>query len=173
MSNKATATIAHDAVAETPMQRFERELMERHPKRTIVRFDFPSKVREARAIYLKEVTSRDELEAAKYADSIMSDIERKSIKLTSEAERRETVRISIVGVVTRSEPVQYQHVGGDHPFHAIDDWSGKATTCLMMFYNNLNGIGTDEVMEGLKGQRTIGASVVLTGGTPPSADTVK
>lgn len=168
MSNKPPAAIARPN-EETDLQRFERELAEKHPGRTIVRFDFPSKIREGRAIYLMEVTSRDELEGAKYADAVMSDLEKKSVQLSTEAQRRETVRMSIVGLVTRTEPIAYRHIGGAVPFHEIDGWSSKAVTCVSVYFNNLNGINSEELAEGLKGQRTIGASVAPTNAIHPSA----
>lgn len=152
---------------ETDLQRFERELRERHQGRTIARFDFPSRIREARAIYIKEINSRDEIEAAKLADAQMSDLEKRSIKLTSEAERRETVRIACVGLVTRGEPIQYKHLNGSMPWMDVDNWSVKAVTCLSIFYGNLNGIPNDEIAEGLKGQRIIGGPAAPTNETPP------
>jgi hypothetical protein len=172
MSNQKAAAAAHVArVDETPLARFERELQERNPNREITRFDFPSKIKEARAVYIKEISSKDALEAAKYADATASDIEKKSVKLMADAERKEHLRISIVGVVTRKEPLEYRHIGGAHPFHEIDTWSDKAMTCLLLYYNQVNGIPTDEVLEGLKGARIIGASAPPTSATPASAAT--
>ncbi len=167
-----SAPIANDAIDETPLLKFENELQRRYPNRMIQRFEMPSKVAQARAVYLVEVTSRDEIEAAKYADATMSDIERKSNRLTNEAQHRECVRLSIVGLVAR-DPISYRHVNNGSPFHEIDTWPSKATTCLQTFFNGLNSVPTDELLEGLRGARTIGASVPPTNETEPSASITK
>lgn len=158
-------------VDETPLARFERELQEKHGP-NVDRFDFPSRIREARAVYIKEITSRDALEAAKYADATADEMEKASIKLMSDRERTEHVRISIVGIVTRKEPLEYRHVGGAHPFHEIDAWSHKANMCLLTFYNQMNGIPTEEILEGLKGARTIGAPALPTTNATPASGAI-
>lgn len=171
--NKATAQGARAPApaSETPQQRFERELQERHPGRSIVRFDFPARIREARAVYIKEISSRDEMEASTLADSTMTELEKASMRLSAEAQRKETLRISIVGLVTRTEPLQYRHIGGSVPFLELDDWSAKAMTCLKIYYGQINGLTDEEIVEGLKGQRTIGGTVAPTSATPPAPST--
>src|SRR5690348_4719935 len=126
----AAATVLDPEVEETPQQIFERELAARFPGRLIKRYNMPTVIKQARAVYLMELTARDEVQAAIYADTLMSEVERRSVKLAAEAERRECVRQSIVGVVSRAEPVAYRHVNKGAPFHEIDTWPAKATTCL-------------------------------------------
>jgi hypothetical protein len=170
MSNQGAAAAKRQGVEETPMQSFERELMERYPGRVIKRFDMPARVREARAVYIKEITSKDELEAARMADATMTTIEKESLQLAIEARRKESMRLSIVGVVPRKEPIQYRHIGAV-PFVEMNDWSAKAMTCLRLYYGEVNGITDEEILEGLKGQRTIGESAAPTNATPPQAST--
>lgn len=158
-------------IAETPLQQFERELEERYPNRVIKRYDIPAAVKQARAIYLMEITSRDEIQASIYADAMMSNIEKASIKLSAEAERRECVRLSIVGVVYRDGT--YKHANKGAAFHEIDNWPAKATACLQTYFNDINGVPTSELIEGLRGARLIGAAEPPTNATPASASTGK
>jgi hypothetical protein len=142
---------------ETALQRFERELHERYPTREVRRYAMPSNVRECLAVYFVEVTSRDEITASIYADSVMSHIEKASVKLSAEACRRETMRASIVGIATRDKPARYRHIDNEKvPFHELDDWSAKATAALLTYFNELNGIRSAELIEGLMGARTVG-----------------
>jgi len=135
---------------------FEAELRARHPKRkTIRRFNLPSVVLDARAVYLAEMANRDTLRAAEMADVLMTDIERKSGQLTLEAERRESVRLAIVGVVDPDGT--RRHVDQSKPFLEIDDWSSKAWSCLYMFHHDLNGIPAEEVKKAVASARTVGA----------------
>lgn len=166
MTTKGTAALARSDVDETPMQRFERELQERHPGRLIKRFDMPAKIREARAVYIKEIDSYDELESARMADATMTEVERGSAQLSIEARRKESIRISVVGLATRKEPIEYRHIGAT-PFVEMNKWSARAMTLLRIYYGDLNGLTDEEIVEGLKGQRTIGASVAPTNETQP------
>lgn len=159
---------------ETPLQKFERELQARYPGRVVQRFEMPSNIKQARAIYLVEITSREEIQAAIYADSAMSPLEKQSVKLTNDAERRECIRVSLVGLVPRTDAVTYRHINHDGvPFHEMDNWPSKATAALNAYFNDVNGIPTVELIEGLKGARTIGGSAPPTNETPQSSDTAK
>lgn len=175
MGNKSAAA-AVAAIAETPLQAFERELQARYPERTIVRFEMPSSVKQCRAVYLLEVNSKDELNATIQAEALMTSVEKASRQLTAEACRRETMRNSIMGLVSRAtnakgEPT-YRHVNRDGvPFVEIDNWPAKATSSLLLYFSDLNGVSNDELLEGLKGARTIGASPSPTNETPASPPT--
>jgi hypothetical protein len=80
------------------LREFSAELAARFPGRYVKRFVMPSVVREASEVFLVELTSRDEIEAAQMADATMSAIERASVRLTNDAEQREAIRLSIVGL---------------------------------------------------------------------------
>ncbi len=167
-------TAAASRIDETPMQKFEGELQARYPGRVIQRFEMPSNVKQCRAIYLMEITSRDEIQASIFADSVMTPLEKGSIKLSSEAERRECTRASLVAIVSRSEPITYRHVNHDGiPLLEIDQWPSKAWTALQTYFNEVNGVPSKELLEGLKGARTIGAFDPPTSEIQPHASIVK
>lgn len=158
-------------VEETPLQAFEAALQKRFPNREVRRYEMPSAVRECRAVYLVEVNSRDEINAAIYADSVMTQVEKSSQRLTAEAIRRETMRASLVGTVSRKDPPVYRHIGIDGvAFHEMDDWSAKATASLLTYFNELNGVRTDELLEGLTGARTIGTPLPPKTSAIPKSD---
>lgn len=147
------------SVDETALERFERELHARYPERITRRYAMPSAVKQCLAVYLVEVTTRDEIQASIYADATMTQLEKRSAQLVSEAQRRETMRASIVGLVTRDQTPVYRHVNnGGAPFHEFDEWPAKVSAALLTYFNELNGLNTDELIEGLKGARTIGTS---------------
>lgn len=158
----AAAPQAPPDVTNEDLVRFETALQTRYPGRVIKRYEMPSNVAQARAVYILELTSRDELEAAKMADAVMSQIERSSNRLAAARERTEMMRASVVGLVTR-KPLGYRHVNHDGiPFVELDTWPAKATTAVAAFYGDCNGINTAELGEGIMGARTIGAT------TPPN-----
>lgn len=160
------------AQAATPLDEFSRELAVRFPDRIIMRFVMPPRIRAVREIFIRELTSRDEIEAAILTDALMSDVERKSIKLTIEAERRECVRLAIVGIGRAvAGGVVYEHANQDGiPFAAPNAWNLATWAALGTFFGEVNGIPSDEIAEGLKGAQTVGAFAPPTSGTPASAD---
>jgi hypothetical protein len=170
----STAAVPSEAIDETPLQEFERALQARFPNREVRRYEMPKSVKEARAVYFVEVNSRDEIMAGIYADAVMEPAERSSHRLTAQAVRRETMRASIVGLVSRADPPTYRqanHAGV--AFHELDDWAAKATTALFTYYNEFNGIQDAELIEGLMGARTIGTPVLPTNGIPEHARAAK
>ncbi len=165
--------------AGSPLETFSRELGQRYPDRLIKRFVMPSTVRDCREVFMLEITSRDEVQAAIMADALMSDIEKRSVRLSADAERRECIRLAIVGLGEQFggrkaellAPISYRHVNHDGaPFGDINDWSGKAWTSLHTYFGQLNGVPSEELAEGLKGARTVGAYALPTSGIPASAD---
>ena len=173
--SKAQATVALPPIdGETPLQRFERELHARYPDQLVKGYDLPSNIRQARRIYMIEITSRDELRAAIQAEGLMEPMQRASVKLASDAERKECVRNSIVGIVTRTEPIAYRHVNHDGMMLLeLNGWPTKAWTAFYTFFNDLNGVSASELAEGLKGARIVGASEPPTSAILASASTEK
>lgn len=160
------------AAPDSPLMRFSRELGNRFPNRMIRRYVMPSSVRECREIFMMEITSREEVEAAIMADATMSILEKSSVRLSGDAERRECIRLSIVGIGAGKlgELVTYRHTNQDgEPLSEISDWSGKAWTAMQTYFGMLNGVPTEELAEGLKGAQTVGAFAPPTSGTPASA----
>lgn len=167
MTAAAAPQAPPDDVTNADLVRFETALQARYPGRVIKRYEMPANISQARAVYILELTSRDELEAAKMADTLMEAIERSSNRLAAARERTEMMRVSLVGLVTRN-PLGYRHVNHDGaPFMEIDNWPAKATTALAAFYGDCNGINTAELGEGIMGARTIGATAPPTSGTQP------
>lgn len=157
------------AAPDGPLARFSRELAQRFPHRMVRRYIMPTSVRECREVFMMEITSRDETEAAIMADATMSQIEKQSIRLSGDAERRECIRLSLVGI-RRKEPEAYEHLNADgSPLAEINDWSGKAWTALQTFFGTLNGVPVEELAEGLRGAQTVGAFAPPISGTPASA----
>lgn len=153
------------------LQAFSAELAQRLPNRYVRRFVLPSVVREAREVFLVELTSRDEIEAAQMADALMTPIERASVRLTNDAEQREAIRLSIVGLgKPAGRGIVYEHVNHDGvPFADLNEWTRRAWTCLHAYFAQVNGVPTDELHEGIRGARTVGAFAPPTSGTPASA----
>jgi hypothetical protein len=154
------------------LREFSAELAARFPGRYVKRFVMPSVVREASEVFLVELTSRDEIEAAQMADATMSAIERASVRLTNDAEQREAIRLSIVGLgkIGVDKRIAYEHVNADGaPFGELNEWTRRAWTCLHAYFGQMNGVPTDELLEGIRGARTVGAFAPPTSGTPASA----
>lgn len=155
---------------------FEAEIMKRYPGRRITRFDFPSGMDEALAVYLFEMKAKDELAAAEMADATMSDTERKSMNRALEAERREAIRLSIVGLVEAdpaSGAIRRRHVDQAVPLMEIDEWSSKAWAALRTYFGDLNGLPVEELGNAVRGARKLGAATLpatlqRAAGGPPS-----
>lgn len=162
---------------DTPLARFSREMATRFPQAMVRRYVMPSMVRECREVFMREITSRDEVEAAIMADGVMSLAEKQSIRLSADAERRECVRLAICGLGEGKfgdAVVTYRHVNNDGvPFGEINDWTGKAWTCLQTYFGTLNGVPTEELAEGLLGAQTVGAFAPPTSATRASAESGK
>jgi hypothetical protein len=145
---------------------FEQEIARRNPGRKhITRFDFPSNVIDARAVYMFEMTGKDELVAADMADANMTDSERKSMTRAIEAERREGIRLSIVGLITHDEDtgeLVRLHVDQAKPLMQIDDWSTKAHAALRTFFGELNGLPMEELGNAVRGARKLGTASAKT-----------
>lgn len=141
---------------------FEREIMARNPGRRITRFDFPDEIEEARAVYLFELKAKDELAAADMADATMTDAERKSLTRAMEAERREAIRLSIVGLVENHDgEVLRRHIDQAEPFMDVDDWSSRAWAALRSFFGEVNAVSVEAMGKALRGARRLGAASAL------------
>lgn len=162
------------AVNHDPLAQFSAELAERFPRRVIQRFIMPKAVRECREVFIIEISSREELDAAIFTESIVTPAERSSAKLMAEAERREVIRISIVGLgELHNGAIAYRHtnVNAAVPFAEISDWPSKAWVALHRFYGEVNGVPTAELDEGTKGAQIVGAFYAPKTATPDGADT--
>jgi len=157
----------------TALDEFSRALAGRLPGRLVMHFVMPSKVRECREVFIQELTSQDEVQAAMLTDQVISDIERRSTKLTLEAERRESIKLAIVGLgELNGSSVAYRHVNADGaPFAEPDGWSLPAWTALHRYFSEVNGVPNEELTEGIEGARTVGAFASPTSATRASADT--
>ncbi len=175
-------TSADDVLEATTsnLEQFSQQLAARYPDRMIQQFVMPTNVRECREIFLMEITSRDEIRAAALADAMMSPQERASQKLANDAEKRECIRISIVGIGERAGgwrapdgvAISYRHVDNNSiPFVEINDWSGKAWASLHTYFGQLNGVPIVEIEKGIMEARTVGAFAPPKSAIPASADT--
>lgn len=165
---------------DSPLARLSRELAARFPDTMARRYVLPRNVTDCREVFMREITSRDEVEAAIMADATMSLAEKQSVRLTADAERRECIRLAIVALgklVDKRDPlsqVVYEHVNHDgEPFSEINDWKGKTWTCLQTYFGMLNGVPTEELAEGLVGAQTVGAFAPPTSAIRASAESGK
>jgi hypothetical protein len=150
--------------ADSPLGKFSREMAQRFPSRMVRRYVMPHNVRECREVFMMEITSREEIDAAIFADATMSNVEKASIRLSSDAERRECIRLALVGIGELTDkdnpasPVKYRHTNNDGtPLAEINEWSGKAWTALQTYFGVLNGVPQEELVSGLVGAETVGA----------------
>lgn len=151
------------------LAKFSEELANRFPKRLIKRYVLPSVVNECAEVFIRELTSYDCIEAAILADGLMSTVEKTNTKLAEAAERREQIRIAIVGIADRlpSGGVSYRSVNtGATPLGEINDWGKRVWDALEVYYNDVNGMPIDEFVSGLKEARIVGAFA------PPNRETV-
>jgi len=152
---------------------FSRELRQRYPfPWPIKRYVLPLVVTEIREVFMRELRSRDVIEAATMADSLMSGIEKASFKLSNEAEERECIRLAIVGFgELRGGAVVYRHVNANGtPLAEINNFGKRIWDAMSRYYNDTNGLPFEEFIEGLRGGQTVGAFALPTSGTPASAD---
>lgn len=146
------------------LEAFSRELAQRFPDRIVQRYKMPQRVKECREVFFVEMRSRDQIRAAAMADASMTADERRSYKLANDAEERESIRLTIVGL-GKGDPVAYEHTNANEaiPLGEISDWSAKAWGALVAFFNAMNGLPASEIAEGIVGAETVGAFA------PPSA----
>lgn len=185
MSNENTKAAPppdpHEAANAAALATLSNELAKRFPLLMVQRYVMPRKVRECREVFFRETIGRDEIRAGAMADATMTKEERSSQKLTNDAEKRESIRISIVAIGDRpslDKPIVYRHVNTNEavPFTEINDWTLKAWACLHTFFGSTNGIPFAELSEGIEGAQTVGAlapppSENPTSGIPHSAST--
>jgi hypothetical protein len=88
---------------------------------------------------MKELTAKDEIEAAVWADKFMSEALRNSAMAAIGAEQREAMRLSLVEV--DGEPVNQNGV----PFLAMDSWSLKTIRLAQTAFNDLNGVDAEDL----------------------------
>jgi hypothetical protein len=163
MTKKAEKQPAAPPVVSEEDRRFEAEIVQRNPGRRISRFDFPRGIDEAIAIYMFELKAKDELLAAEMADANMTDRERKSVARAIEAEQRESIRLSVVGLVQVDArgAIQRRHIDQAQPLMELDDWSSKSWAALRTFFGELNGIPTEELGNAARGARKLTAATAL------------
>lgn len=155
----------------TPLGRFSASLAERYPDTLIKRFVMPSRIRECREVFIREIDSQDEIMAASMADTTMSVAERNSERLANEAEKRELIRISIVGLgklPAGGGDVVYEAVGGDDGIPlVISKWKYPTWIALYRFFPQVNGVSEAEMFSGMMEACVVGAlAPPRTSGTP-------
>jgi hypothetical protein len=139
---------------------FERELMSKNPGRKITRYDLPGDVEEAAAVYMFKMKNKDDLLAAEMADANMTAAERKSQQLTADAQRREAIRLSIVGIVNRDGTRRL--IDGTRPLMELDDWDSSSWAALRTYFGDLNGLPMEELGNALRDARRVQPSVPAT-----------
>lgn len=172
---RATTTPSSTAPITDARAQFEREMAMRFPAPLLVtRFVMPRNVRDCREVYFRELDSLDEREAAKMADLLTDSVEKSSSKLMAEAERKECIRIALVGYgkVGAGGAVVYKHTNDSGvPLDEINGWRLPAWTSLHRYFGELNGVPTAELEEGIRGAQIVGAPAPPSGETLASADT--
>lgn len=159
-----------------PLERFSQQLAQRFPKRVVRHFVLPSNIREIREVFIIEITSEEEIQAAIMADGMMSSIEKSSQKLAAEAERRECIRLSIVGIGKTPDgtvlgEVHYEPANVDGIPLEMPGWTSKAWAALHVYFGQVNGVPNEELASGILEARTVGAFASPTSATRASAAT--
>jgi hypothetical protein len=142
------------------LDEFSQQLAERFPGRVLKRFVMPSSIVQCREVFMLELTSRDEVSAAIFTDTILTAIERASYRLTQEAEQRECIRLAIVGLGSeQGGKLAYRHTNLDPavPLAEISDWPAKAWVALHQYFRETNGVPQAEIDEGIRGAQIVGA----------------
>lgn len=156
------------------LEAFSRELAVRFPDREIKRFVLPRAIRKHREIFIREIGTRDGIEAATMADSLMGPLERASVRLTNEAEERECVRLAIVGFgdAAADGAVSYWHTNTNKaiPLAEIDGWPKALMDATTRYFNIVNGLPPEEFIAGILEARTVGAFAPPTSAIRASAD---
>lgn len=100
---------------------------------------------DAGSVIIRELRSKDEIDAAIAADGRMSADDRNNAVLALTIERKEAIRLSLVGIDGRL--VNTEGV----PCMEIDDWTIRSWTALSRFFGELNGIPGDELGKAVEG----------------------
>lgn len=153
------------------LAQFSAELADRFKNRLIKRYVLPKSCTNCAEVFVRELTSRESIDAAVIADSMMSGVERSSTKLAEAAEEREQVRTAICGFGDRrGDTVVYRHVNvGSTPLGEINDWGKRYWDAFKLYFNDVNGMPAAEFLEGFRGAQIVGAFVPPASGIPASA----
>ncbi len=90
-----------------------------------------------RSFVMRELDSRDEMEAARWADQRKGSAG--GLHLQIKLRQHESMRHSLVMV--NGEPVNVDGV----PYMAFDEWSSKTMSYVLVAYGELNGVEDDDV----------------------------
>lgn len=153
------------------LEAFELELAKRFPGIEIRHFVMPTAISQVREIFIRELTTKDTIEAAAIADATMSPLQRSSNKAANAAEQHESQKLSIVGLGRMAGgALSYQHVNNAGiPLAEAESWPKRVWDTIEVYFNQVNGLPMDEVIRGIKEARTIGAFTPQTSGIPASA----
>lgn len=124
--------------------------------RTMKRYPLPEYC-DCRSVVMRELDTRDEIEAAIWADKAANSALADSQMAAFQADQRESIRLALVEV----DGVEV-NVGG-MPYKAMDGWSMRTMRFIREFYADLNGVEQDDLKNALKGAK------VLTELTDPTA----
>jgi hypothetical protein len=111
---------------------------------------------QASHVWLREQDSDDELQAATFADAIMTTVQRRSPRLSNQIEQREARRLSICAIWRRGAPAP-EEVDHAVPFVEINGWSAKFWAAIEMHFLDLNGVPMEELQKSLEGAVILGA----------------
>lgn len=153
------------------LAQFNAELADRFKNRLIKRYVLPKACTNCAEVFVRELTSRESIDASIMADSLMSGVERSSKRLADEAEKREQIRVAICGFGDRrGDAITYRHVNvGSTPLAEINEWGKRYWDAFEIYFNDVNGMPMDEFLEGLKGASIVGAFAPPASAIPASA----
>lgn len=136
-----------------------REIAAGPPRKTVKVLAAPPNVDDFTAIIMREVDSNDSVQAAINADALMSDLEKRSQRLGLQREQQESVKLSIVAVCYPASG--WELVDQSSVWIEPDSWSSKSWAAMLIWFNELNSIRTEDAKKRL-------AEAVTIAPTPPN-----
>lgn len=116
-------------------------------KRMAKKFTLPTGC-DCESFVVRELNGNDEIDAAVMADKSSSDLVKDSPIAQFGAERRESLRLSLVEVDGKPVP---------QPYLEMNHWSLKTLRVLMAAFNDLNGLDEDDLKNCLASAEVVSA----------------
>jgi len=118
--------------------------MSKAPPRLRKRYTLPDYC-DCREVVMRELEATDDIQSAIWADAHATSALKGSAVAAIQADRRESIRLSMVEV--DGEPVNVDGV----PFMGMDRWSHRTLIYVEAFFNDLNGVDTGDLKKAIAG----------------------
>lgn len=152
-----TPPAALEAASDPAFAAFEEMLRASFPDKRVRRCPMPDGVAQVAVIWIRELDSDDELQAAELADLFATDTQRRKPRLMMQLEQREAKRVSICAIQRRGQAPELITHGV--PFVEINKWPQGFWAALELHYLDLNGLPPEELGKSLAGAAVLGATL--------------